>query len=224
MLALKCLNLRKTQVCEPQSLTLPSSEHAYGGPLKSDVRQQTPIHFYRMSTHKPKIIAAVALCAAGVVIATNYFQLQRPLSLALSKDPRNDGIYASAHYEYYIIPSTIIFNLKSVSPERSPADVTRILLQFAESQKSKDFSLVKLSHAGKDKFVLKGEYFKTLGQELEDQNPIYTIRTIPENLYKPDGTAAFGTWTGGLLGVVGKQMEDFAEFHRQWYISDLAEN
>lgn len=176
-----------------------------------------------MNAKKPKIVAAVALCAVGIILAINYFQLQRPLSMVLSKDSRNNGVHASAHYEYYIFPSTIIFNLKSVSPERSPADVTRILLQFAESQKSKDFTLVKLSHAGKEKFVLKGEYFKTLGQEFEDQNPVYTIRTMPENLYKPDGTAAFGTWTGGLLGVVGRQMEDFAEFHRQWYISDLVE-
>ena len=48
------------------------------------------------------------------------------------------------------------------------------------------------------------------------------MRTLPENVFKMDGTAAFGTWTGGWLGVVGKQMEDFSEFHKQWYISDLA--
>jgi hypothetical protein len=174
-----------------------------------------------MSNKKSKVLAAVFI-AIGIVAATNYFQLQRPLSLALSEDSRNDGIDVSVHYEYYINPSTLIFNLKSVSQERSPADVTRVLLKFSESQRSKEFAKVKLSHAGNEKFLMTGEYFKRLGQEFAEQNPVYTIRTMPENIYKTDGTSAFGTWTGGILGVIGKQMEDFNEFHRQWYISDLS--
>lgn len=171
---------------------------------------------------KKSYVATTVFVAICIVAATNYLQLQRPLSSLLSKDSRNSGIEVSAHYEYYIFPSTLIFNLKSVSPERSPADITRIFLKFAEIQKSKDFSVVKLSHAGNEKFRITGAYFKNLGLEFGEQNPIYTIRTMPENLYRPDGTAAFETWTGGALGVLNKQMEDVNEFHRQWYVSDLA--
>ena len=47
------------------------------------------------------------------------------------------------------------------------------------------------------------------------------MRTFPENVYRPDGARAFDSWTGGVLGVLGKQMEDFNEFHKQWYIEDL---
>jgi len=47
------------------------------------------------------------------------------------------------------------------------------------------------------------------------------MRTFPENLLKPDGSRAYQTWTGGLLGVVGKQVEDFNDFHRQWWLGDL---
>ena len=54
------------------------------------------------------------------------------------------------------------------------------------------------------------------------QNPVYTLRSLPQNVYNLDGTQAFSTWTGGLIGVVGKQMEDLSEFHKQWYINDLA--
>lgn len=171
---------------------------------------------------KKSYVATIAFVVACIVGATNYLQLQHPLSSLLSKDSRNNGIEVSAHYEYYVFPSTLIFNLKSVSPERSPADITRVFLKFAEIQKSKDFSMVKLSHAGNEKFRITGEYFKKLGLEFGEQNPVYTIRTMPQNLYKPDGTAAFGTWTGGVLGVLNNQMEDFNEFHRQWYVSDLA--
>ena len=63
-----------------------------------------------------------------------------------------------------------------------------------------------------------------LGQEYEKQNPVYTMRTFPENVYGVDGTQAFGSWTGGLLGVLGKQMGDFSELHKQWYIADLTKS
>ena len=40
------------------------------------------------------------------------------------------------------------------------------------------------------------------------------MRTFPENLYRPDGQKAFGTWIGGLLGLLAKQIKDFTEFHK----------
>ena len=116
----------------------------------------------------------------------------------------------------------LVIDLRKVSGTNSPADVTRVLLQFAQSQKAKTYSQVKLAHSGTKKFILKGDYFQTLGVEFGEQNPVYTMRTLPENVYLLDGTAAFGTWTGGILGVLGKQMEDFSEFHKRWYVTDLA--
>lgn len=69
--------------------------------------------------------------------------------------------------------------------------------------------------------MLKGDYFQTIGLEYGVQNPVYTLRTLPENVYTLEGKQAFGSWTGGWLGVVGKQMEDLNEFHRLWFMSDL---
>ena len=63
---------------------------------------------------------------------------------------------------------------------------------------------------------------KTLGEEYGQQNPIYTVRTFPENLFLTDGTNAYGQWTGGMLGVLGKQMEDFADFNKKWFLENLA--
>ena len=71
------------------------------------------------------------------------------------------------------------------------------------------------------KLTVAVHYFRELGKEYDFQNPIYTARTFPENVYTLDGEKAFPSWTGGLIGVMGKQMEDFAEFHKQWYINDL---
>ncbi|RCS20958.1 hypothetical protein DUT91_25205 [Phyllobacterium salinisoli] len=63
-----------------------------------------------------------------------------------------------------------------------------------------------------------GAYFNTLGVERNTQNPVYTIRTMPENMMDMEGRPAFSTWTGGLLGVMGKQMEDHQAMHRSWYL------
>lgn len=163
-----------------------------------------------------------------MVVATaalyNYVSVQRHVFSVISSDERNSGITVWAHYQYFIVPTSLVFDVRGLSGEKSPADVTRVLFQFAATMKERDFERVTLSSHGQPKFLLTGEYFSNLGAEYGVQNPVYTMRTLPENVYKLDGTAAFGTWTGGLLGVVGKQMEDFIELHKQWYINDIAQD
>lgn len=171
-----------------------------------------------------KIIGAFAVLATFVaaVFIVNHFTLQRPMSEILEADPRNDGIVVSAHYGMYINPSELVFDLKEVSVSNSPADISRVLFQYAEALKDKKYDRVILSYRGTAKFHLEGRFFQTLGNEYGTQNPVYTMRTFPENVYTLDGSAAFGTWTGGLLGVVGKQMEDFNEFHKRWYLAEMS--
>lgn len=159
-----------------------------------------------------------------IVLFLNYLLIHRSLSLSLAADTRNEGVVAFAHYDHFVVPSTMVFDLRGMSAKNSPADIFRVLLQFAETQKERDYQTVKLTFRGETKFLLKGSYFKELGVEYEAQNPVYTMRTLSENLYRPDGSAAFGKWSGGLLGVLGKQMEDFTEFHKQWYINDLTKD
>lgn len=175
---------------------------------------------------KRGVITGVGVLISIVIIVAllNYIFLQSPISNVIDSDPRNKGIVVFTHYKYFLVPNSLIFDLRQVSGETSPADVTRVLLQYAKSIKSSVFNDITLSYKGNPKFLLKGDFFHTLGEEFGTQNPIYTIRTFPENVFKLDGTAAFGTWTGGWLGVVGKQMEDFNEFHKQWYIADIAQS
>jgi hypothetical protein len=69
----------------------------------------------------------------------------------------------------------------------------------------------------KEIFFIEGDAFGELGQEFDmGQNPVYLVRTLPEKLYRPDGRQAFGTWSGGLLGVVARQMEDVNAAARAW--------
>jgi hypothetical protein len=171
---------------------------------------------------KKSMILGLTIVVLGIcgTYAINYFQLQSPLNSAIKSDPRNNGIDVSAHYGSYMNPSTLVFDLNKVSGSNSSADVFRVLLQFAERMKEKRFDDVELAYKGKTKFKIEGSFFRTLGKEYGSQNVIYTIRTFPENLKTPAGSRAYPEWSGGWLGVMNKQMEDFSDFHKQWYLSE----
>ena len=99
-------------------------------------------------------------------------------------------------------------------------DVFRRLLKAAEALKDRDYARVYLSSHGKEKFYLEGAYFKQIGEERNFQNPVYTIRTFPENVYRLDGTRAFGSWEGGFIGVMGQQMNDANDLQKEWWVDD----
>ena len=52
---------------------------------------------------------------------------------------------------------------------------------------------------------------RNLGQRLKTENPSYLLRTVPAYGHKLDGSKAYNTWTGGILGVMGKQMKDLSD-------------
>ena len=83
--------------------------------------------------------------------------------------------------------------------------------------------MVILAYKGKSKFSLDGAYFKKLGKEYEFQNPVYTTRTFPEHVMDINGNPIYDQWTGGILGVLNKQMEDFNDFCEKWYIDEVVE-
>jgi hypothetical protein len=159
----------------------------------------------------------------GVLIAAiwtwNFTSLQQPLSKVLESDPRNKGIEVRVHFRNFVDPDVLVFDIRKISGTNSAADVSRVLLQFGSALKAKRFESVVLAFRGTEKFMLKGPYFSQLGNEYGIQNPVYTLRTLPENVLRIDGSPAFPKWTGGMLGVTGKQMDDLNEFHKQWWIS-----
>jgi len=165
------------------------------------------------------LAAMVALVTIGV--GTNWLCLQRPVSHALSQDPRNDGITAWIHYQYGVNPRRVVFDLREISASKSRADVFRVLLQFAESQKDRHYRSVILSCRGEPKFLIPGDYFRTLGEEYDFQNPVYTMRTFPYEITTIDGQPVFQPPQGGLLYVLGVEIEDFTEFHDRWYMDEM---
>lgn len=181
------------------------------------------VEMVEVKGRKSKYVACgILILILALILGINYINLQSRMNNVLKNDPRNLNISVSVHYEKYLNPNTLVYDLKGISKENSMADIFRVFLQFAESVKDKKFDVVELSFNGVTKFKITGVYFNTLGQEYSTQNPIYTIRTFTENIMKPDSTKAYSQWTGGWLGVMTHQMEDFNEFHKDWYLKDIA--
>jgi len=163
----------------------------------------------------------IATLLPVLVLLLNYVLLSVPANSALNKDARNVGLHTWIHYEYFINPSTLVIDLRDVDSDKSTVDVFRALFQVAEEFEGRNFSKVYLSSKGTKKFYIQGAYFAELGSSYSYQNPMYLLRTFPENTYSTNGTKAFSTWTGGVLGVLGKQMDDVNELAQNWFIEDL---
>ena len=173
----------------------------------------------------PLLVIAVALVACipfyqQVRVQVANRELQSHMAKVLSGDSRNSGISVQPHLAAYGEPRTLVYDLTGVSSSNSMSDVFRVLLQYAHEIGHERFDTVELAFRGKKKFRISGEFFHTLGAEYGSQNPIYTVRTFPENLKDMDGSRAYSEWTGGLLGVANRQMEDFSDFHHKWYIDE----
>lgn len=148
-------------------------------------------------------------------------ELQQVMQKTLEGDPRNKGIEVFVYFSSLSDPSALVFDLQKVSGTNSMTDVFRVFLYFAENIQTKSFQRVELAYKGRTKFKLDGGYFQQIGKERSWQNPIYTVRTFPENLKNPDGSRAYPEWTGGWLGVTGKQFEEVNDFHKKWYVEEF---
>lgn len=211
----------KTEISPPP----PAIEASLAGEPSAPVQEVLPPYVEAVSNKRTKrglgVVGGLLLLIVAVY-GWNYLMLQLPMSEVIREDGRNSGVSVSAHYNYYLDPSTLVYDLHKVSGTNSKADVFRVLLQYAVKMKARRYDRVYLAYSGETKFVLDGGYFQQLGEEYGTQNPVYTIRTFPSHLKRPDGSEAYGTWTGGLIGVLGKEMEDFNDFHDKWYFHEMS--
>lgn len=168
------------------------------------------------------------LCTALIVvvlllITANYISAHRHLREAISANPSNAGVSVVSYHQWLINPSTVVFDLWDVDDDISMADVTRVFLEFSSEMKGRKISRVIFAYRGDHRFYIDGDFFSELGNMSATQNPIYAIRTMPQNIKTMAGRAAFSTWSGGPIGVLSRQLDDFNNFHKQWWLEDLAQ-
>ena len=167
-------------------------------------------------------IVAVGVLIAALSLATAVLVSHRNAPNRLVQPALADeaGAKVAVYRRNFFGGDELVFDIRSASGEASMIEMTRHLLKAAEALKNQNFSRVYLAYKGKEKFFLEGPYFKRLGEEREWQNPVYTVRTMPENVRRLDGSPAYGSWSGGLLGVLGRQLDDNEKFHHEWWMDD----
>lgn len=163
------------------------------------------------------IIGGIVWAFTGGPLSANA-HLQSQMDQVLQNDSRNAAVHMNA---YYSDSDVIVLDLQAVTGTGTRLDVFRVVLQFAEWMRAEDFRRVEFAYKGKTRFFIEGSYFTQLGNEYSYQNAIYTIRTFPSNVYNPDGSHAYSTWTGGILGVLKEETEDFIDFHDRWYCNAM---
>jgi len=198
-----------TQVAQPAKPTVKPTSSASQPQLRSADAKRGSMGAFAM-------LLCLVVVAIVLVQGYAYFTLKAPLAKVLRSDSRNQGIAASAYFRHHIPVGTIVLDVDSVGPGMRPVDILRVILQFAETQEHASYEWVILASGGRERFKMRGAYFRKLGAEYEFQNPLYTMRTMPENLYRMDGRPAFPEWEGGALAVMGEQMKNFSEFIGEW--------
>jgi len=170
------------------------------------------------STPRPRrrlMKATISLVVVLVAILGWNATVALPVMSALSGESSHGVVI---YRRWLVSPNSIVFDVWKPDPEGSMADMDRLLFKAAEALKDKHFDQVLLAYHGSGKFLLDGQRFQTIGQTYAVENPVYLMRTLTESVSDMDGKPAFGTWTGGLLGVLGQQLNDQNELHKKWWV------
>lgn len=170
-------------------------------------RVQIPIPALR---NKKLVFVGTPLIAAIIGYSANVFLLQEPMNDVLKQNNAFRGMQVSAHYEYWVVPGVVEYDLQSLTLRQAPIDVHTALLEFAKKLRSKRYSRVDLSYRGIRKFSIDGASFQRIGDEYAKHNFDYVLYKAPE-LFRTDS---------------GKQLTNLSDhdalvqFHRQWYGND----
>jgi hypothetical protein len=168
---------------------------------------------------RPILVSVILLVLVGAAVpTTNWVMVGRPVSEALSGDSRNEGTVLTGRLQYRLNPRVLVLDLREPGIT-SAADLLRMVFHAAETlhERERSFERVILARSGQPVFVLEGRDFYDLGREFGwGQNPVYLMRTFPSKLYHPNGRSAYGSWEGGWLGVLAREMEDVNAAMQAW--------
>ncbi|MEA2571205.1 MAG: hypothetical protein QOI24_3206 [Acidobacteriota bacterium] len=160
---------------------------------------------------KRLVFVGTPLIAAVIGYTANMLLLQQPMNDVLKENAAFNGMEVSAHYEYWVVPGVVVYDLKSVSVKQTPIDVHTAFLEFAKKLKEKKFTRVELSYKGVQKFSIDGASFTRVGEEYAKRNFAFVLGTFPKLFHS----------TSGKKAPAGSGERDaLKQFHRQWYGDD----
>lgn len=157
--------------------------------------------------NKKLVFVGTPLIAALVGYSANLFLLQEPMNDILKKNSALNGMKVSAHYQYWVVPGVVVYDLKSLGVRQTPIDVHKALLEFAKKLREKRYSRVDLNFRGVNKFSIDGASFAQLGNEYAKHDFNFALYKLPR-LVKP------------AVDSPASDRDALVEFHRHWYGDD----
>jgi predicted nucleic acid-binding Zn ribbon protein len=179
------------------------------------IRQQTRMERVSISIpNLPKrkiVFIGTPLIAAIIGYSANAVLLQQPVNDVLRGSAAFNGMEISAHYQYYVVPGVVVYDLRSIGVRQTPIDVHTAFLEFAKTLRDKRYKRVELSYRGTTKFSIDGASFHKIGEEYTKRNFDYVLYTVPR-LFHREGSPPASPATSDRDALL--------QFHRQWYGND----
>jgi phage FluMu protein Com len=162
--------------------------------------------------NKKLVFVGTPLVAALIGYSANLFLLQEPVNDILKQNAAFRGMEVSAHYQYWIVPGVVVYDLEKLTFQQTPLDVHTAFLEFAKRLKEKRYSRVDLSYKGTTKFSIDGASFARVGEEYAKRNFDYVLYSLPRLFRPAEGTKA--------IEPSAPDRDALLQFHRQWYGTD----
>lgn len=200
---------------EPPSSPREKRKTSFADFLKSQLKMERVAIPMPVMRNRKLIFVGTPLIAALVGYSANVILLQQPVNNVLKENAAFRGMEVSAHYQYWVVPGVVVYDLKSLDVQQTPLDVHTAFLEFAKKLREKKYSRVELSYRGATKFSMSGAAFTRLGDEYARHNykfVLYEFAKLFRNedaAKKQDDDAAGASDRDALL-----------QFHRQWWGED----
>src|SRR5258707_11821805 len=159
------------------------------------------------------VFVGTPLIAAIVGYSANVILLQQPVNAVIRDNAAFSGMEVSAHYQYYMVPGVVVYDLRTIGVRQTPIDVHTAFLEFAKKVRDKRYQRVDLSYRGTTKFSIDGASFHKLGDEYAKRNFDYVLYTFPRLFHR------VGAPTPAPSSSVSDR-DALLQFHRQWYGDD----
>jgi hypothetical protein len=162
--------------------------------------------------NKKLVFVGTPLVAALIGYSANLLLLQQPVNDILKENNAFQGMSVSVHYQYWVVPGVVVYDLQGIGVRQAPIDVHTAFLEFAKKLKEKRYRKIELSYKGTTKFSIDGASFHQLGEEYEKRNFDFVLYSFAHLFHPENGTRPVDK---------GKSDRDaLLEFHRAWYGED----
>lgn len=110
----------------------------------------------------------------------------------------------------------VIFDVRRARDDARLIDPLHLFFQFGAKIEPMDASRIWMAAAGRAIFSVEKSQYSALSREYISGGQIVAFRLWPQSLKRPSGDQAFQAWSGGILDVLNRQLEDLNKALREW--------